>query len=62
LPILLAPQLGDLQLVIGNQRLGLLARLALGRQGRRQRRDRFGCRHDRDCHTPASSPAPAIGG
>jgi hypothetical protein len=61
LPILLAPQLCDLQLVIGHQRLGarsprlgLLACFPLGSQGRRQRCNRLGCRHDRDCRTLAS--------
>ena len=39
--LLLAPQPGDLQFVIVDQRLSLLPRLALGGQGRRQRRDRL---------------------
>ena len=63
LPVLLAPQLGDLQLVVGDHRLGargpclgLLACLALGRQGRRQCGDLrgrvVGRRHEPDCRGP----------
>jgi hypothetical protein len=66
LPVLFAPQLGDLQLVIGDQRLGargprlgLLTCLSLGGQGCRQHRDRLGCRHERDCRTPQAAPRPS---
>jgi len=63
LPILLAPQLGDQQLVVGDQRLGagsarfrLVARLSLGGQRRFQRVKLIGRvvgrRHGTDCHGP----------
>ena len=63
LPVLFAPQLGDQQLVVGDQRLGaggpclgLLPCLALGGQGRRQRGDLrgrvVGRRHEPDCRGP----------
>ena len=64
LPVLLAPQLGDLQLVIGDQCLGaggarlrLLPCLALGGQRCRQRGNLVGAvlgraRHGPDCRTP----------
>jgi hypothetical protein len=61
LAVLLAPQLGDQQLVVSDQRLGtggaslgLLPRLTFGEERRSQRVDRFGCRHEPDCRTPAS--------
>jgi hypothetical protein len=61
LAVLLAPELGDQQLVVGDQRfgaggasLGLLPCLAFGGQCRGQRLDRCRCRHEPDCRTPAS--------
>ena len=57
-PYLLAPQLGDQQLVMGHHRLGaggarlgLLPCRALGGQCRRQRVYRCGCRHEPDYRT-----------
>jgi hypothetical protein len=67
LPVLFASQLGDLQLVIGDQRLsargarlGLLPRFPLGGKSRRQRRDRLGCGHEPECRTPGKQPGADI--
>jgi hypothetical protein len=67
LPVLLAPQLGNLQLVIGHQRLsaggarlGLLPRSPLGGKSRHQCRDRLGCRHEPDCRTLGKQPGADI--
>jgi hypothetical protein len=62
LAVLLALQLGDQQLVMGDHRLGaggarlgLLSCLPLGGQCRGQRVDRLGYRHESNCRT-ASTP------